>query len=147
MPQVTTNASGEVTNPGDDFLRPGFPGQSQVLTDLYYNRSRDYDPVLGRYIQADPIGLMGDVNPYLYAGADPVNMVDPLGLRAASGRPTGGQLFDVALEWWAKRQIKHAATRRIPLAGQALSAGDVRGRRANRPRHEAMGCCGRRRGG
>ena len=80
VPQVTTNASGQVTDPGDDFLRPGFPGQSQVLTDLYYNRARDYDPVLGRYIQADPIGLMGDVNPYLYAGADPVNMIDPLGL-------------------------------------------------------------------
>ncbi|MCL4674413.1 MAG: RHS repeat-associated core domain-containing protein, partial [Sphingomonadaceae bacterium] len=79
VPQVTTNATGQVTNPGDDFLRPGFPGQSQVLTDLYYNRARDYDPVLGRYIQADPIGLLGGANPYLYAGADPVNMVDPSG--------------------------------------------------------------------
>ena len=50
-----------------------------MLTDLYYNRARDYDPVLGRYIQADPIGLLGDVNPYLYANGDPVNMMDPDG--------------------------------------------------------------------
>lgn len=82
VPIVTTNALGQVVDPGNDFLRPGFPGQSQVLSDLYYNRARDYDPVLGRYIQADPIGLMGDVNPYLYANGDPVNMIDPLGLDA-----------------------------------------------------------------
>ena len=80
VPIVTTNALGQVVDPGNDFLRPGFPGQSQVLSDLYYNRARDYDPVLGRYIQADPIGLLGDANPYLYANGDPVNMIDPLGL-------------------------------------------------------------------
>ncbi|WP_305819758.1 polymorphic toxin type 8 domain-containing protein [Erythrobacter sp. JK5] len=80
VPLVTTDAQGTVVDPGNDFLRPGFPGQSQVLADLYYNRNRDYDPVTGRYIQADPIGLAGDVNPYVYANADPVNGIDPLGL-------------------------------------------------------------------
>lgn len=80
VPLVTTDAQGSVVNPGNDFLRPGFPGQSQVLSDLYYNRNRDYDPVTGRYIQADPIGLLGDVNPYVYANADPVNGIDPDGL-------------------------------------------------------------------
>ncbi|WP_172970283.1 RHS repeat protein [Erythrobacter sp. THAF29] len=80
VPIVTTNAQGSVVTPSNDFLRPGFPGQSQVLSDLYYNRARDYDPVTGRYIQADPIGLAGDVNPYVYAAADPVNLIDPLGL-------------------------------------------------------------------
>ncbi|MEE4209716.1 MAG: RHS repeat-associated core domain-containing protein, partial [Parvularcula sp.] len=80
VPVVTTNAQGQVVTPANDFLRPGFPGQSEVLADLYYNRARDYDPVLGRYIQADPIGLAEDVNPYVYAGSDPVNMIDPLGL-------------------------------------------------------------------
>jgi RHS repeat-associated protein len=84
VPLVTTNALGQMVDPGTDFLRPGFPGQSQVLSDLYYNRARDYDPVLGRYIQADPIGLLGDVNPYVYAGADPVNMIDPDGRRGLS---------------------------------------------------------------
>jgi len=79
VPIVTTNALGQVVDPGNDFLRPGFPGQSQVLSDLYYNRARDYDPILGRYIQADPIGLLGDVNAYLYANGDPVNMMDPDG--------------------------------------------------------------------
>ncbi|MDP2129901.1 MAG: RHS repeat-associated core domain-containing protein [Erythrobacter sp.] len=126
VPIVTTNALGQVVDPGDDFLRPGFPGQSQVLSDLYYNRARDYDPVLGRYIQADPIGLLGDVNPYLYAGADPVNMIDPLGTESVT-IPSRGQVIDAAVDWWLKRQVKNAATRRLPLVGQALSAGDAIG--------------------
>jgi RHS repeat-associated protein len=89
VPIVTSNALGQVVDPGNDFLRPGFPGQSQVLSDLYYNRARDYDPVLGRFIQADPIGLLGDVNPYLYAAADPVNMIDPFGLKTLWEHYTG----------------------------------------------------------
>ena len=39
VPVVSTNASGQVVTPANDFLRPGFPGQSQVLSDLYYNRA------------------------------------------------------------------------------------------------------------
>ncbi|WP_298465960.1 RHS repeat-associated core domain-containing protein [uncultured Erythrobacter sp.] len=113
VPIVTTDAQGSVVDPGNDFLRPGFPGQSQVLSDLYYNRNRDYDPVTGRYIQADPIGLAGDVNPYVYANADPVNGIDPDGLlwRQAGGAALGagsnlawqlynnGGRFD-CVNWW-----------------------------------------------
>ncbi|WP_290813395.1 RHS repeat-associated core domain-containing protein [Aquidulcibacter sp.] len=63
----------------------GFPGQfanSQQLAGAqhYYNRYRDYDVNTGRYIQADPIGLAGDDNPYAYAGGNPLRYVDPFGL-------------------------------------------------------------------
>lgn len=95
VPMVTTNAQGQVVDPGNDFLRPGFPGQSQVLSDLYYNRARDYDPVLGRYIQADPIGLLGGANPYLYANGDPVNLIDPDGELAIQ---VGGAIIGAGLE-------------------------------------------------
>ena len=62
----------------------GFPGQfanSQQLAGAqhYYNRYRDYDVNTGRYIQADPIGLAGDDNPYAYAGGNPLRYLDPSG--------------------------------------------------------------------
>ncbi|SDT97470.1 RHS repeat-associated core domain-containing protein [Halopseudomonas salegens] len=47
---------------------------------LYYNRHRYYDPALGRYVNQDPIGLLGGVNFYLYAAASPTNHIDPSGL-------------------------------------------------------------------
>ena len=83
MPQVYTTSSGALASPGAWQL-PGFPGQSRTFADLYYNRHRDYDPSTGRYIQADPIGLAGDTNPYVYAGANPVTGIDPDGLSAAA---------------------------------------------------------------
>jgi RHS repeat-associated protein len=84
VPQVYTTSSGALASPGAWQL-PGFPGQSRTLADLYYNRYRDYDPSTGRYIQSDPIGLAGDTNSYVYAGANPVTGVDPQGLQQRPG--------------------------------------------------------------
>ncbi|GGC25567.1 hypothetical protein GCM10011572_53710 [Pseudoduganella buxea] len=67
-------------------------------TGLHYNRYRYYDPVGARYITADPIGLLGGMNPYQYA-PNPTGWIDPLGLRnknkkkscpACSGTPCVG---------------------------------------------------------
>ena len=53
-----------------------------AATKLYYFRARYYDPELGRFINEDPIGLAGGINPYRYAQNDPVNHNDPTGLFA-----------------------------------------------------------------
>jgi len=50
-------------------------------TGLYYNYFRYYDPETGRYITSDPIGLDGGINTYVYVENNPLNWVDPLGLR------------------------------------------------------------------
>lgn len=61
-----------------------FPGQYyDAETGLNYNLNRDYNAVIGRYIQTDPIGLKGGLNPYRYV-KNPVNLIDPLGLFGTS---------------------------------------------------------------
>ena len=57
-----------------------FPGQRyDAATGLHYNYYRDYDPATGRYIQVDPIGLAGGINPFVYANGSPLKFIDPSG--------------------------------------------------------------------
>lgn len=49
-------------------------------TGLYYFRARWYDPLTGRWLSKDPIGISGGLNQYVAFGNNPVNFRDPLGL-------------------------------------------------------------------
>jgi RHS repeat-associated protein len=50
-------------------------------TGLLFYRARYYDPKVGRFLTADPIGFEGgDINFYAYVANNPVNRTDPLGL-------------------------------------------------------------------
>jgi RHS repeat-associated protein len=58
-----------------------FPGQYyDAETGTHYNYYRDYDPSIGRYIESDPVGLLGGTNTYGYVGASPIRLSDPRGL-------------------------------------------------------------------
>lgn len=53
------------------------PGQYyDAETGLHYNTTRDYNPATGRYVESDPIGLLGGVNSYAYVGQNPVIVSD-----------------------------------------------------------------------
>ncbi|ENU18633.1 hypothetical protein F994_02760 [Acinetobacter bohemicus ANC 3994] len=63
---------------------------------LFYNYFRDYDPITGRYVESDPIGLDGGLNTYGYVGGNALSLVDPQGL--AMVIPTGiSQTVNLAL--------------------------------------------------
>jgi len=59
------------------------PGQwSQADTGgLFQNLNRDYDPSLGRYVEADPVGIEGGQNVYAYVDGRPTQATDPEGLQ------------------------------------------------------------------
>ncbi|MBT7067384.1 MAG: hypothetical protein HN919_13855, partial [Verrucomicrobia bacterium] len=70
-------------------------------TGLYYFRARWYDPVTGRWLSKDPIGISGGLNQYVFCGNNPVNCIDPLGLRDVTiqfyHKLTGKQLSPAAM--------------------------------------------------
>lgn len=41
---------------------------------------RWYDPITGRWLSKDPIGIAGGLNQYAFCGNNPVNFMDPFGL-------------------------------------------------------------------
>jgi RHS repeat-associated protein len=98
-PQKMTNSSMTIVfdreqEPfGEDYATPTnttptqhrFPGQYADAEDLLsQNNNREYDPTIG-YIEADPIGLAGGLNPRAYAGNNPTQAIDPWGLAPPLG--------------------------------------------------------------
>ncbi|MBS8663718.1 RHS repeat protein, partial [Escherichia coli] len=82
-------------NPHHVYQPYRLPGQQHdEESGLYYNRHRYYDPLQGRYITQDPMGLKGGWNLYQYP-LNPLQQIDPIGLLqtwddARSGACTGG---------------------------------------------------------
>jgi RHS repeat-associated protein len=63
-----------------------FPGQwFQSEAGLHQNWMRDYDPTTGRYLQADPLGLVDGASVYGYALQNPGRYVDPRGEESLGG--------------------------------------------------------------
>ncbi len=68
------------------------PGQwAEDGAGLSHNWHRDYDPSLGRYIEADPLGIAAGQSLYGYVNGDPLNATDPTGLYMDTNGSFGAQ--------------------------------------------------------
>ena len=111
-------------------LRLRFAGHFEdEHTGLFYNRFRDYDPGLGRYVQPDPWGQAGGLNLYAYP-SNPLVYVDLRGLvhKAKAGavpleqqngakRPTGAAADP---EVKAKREAELEPRKDLPRGEDGL---------------------------
>jgi RHS repeat-associated protein len=84
-----------------------FPGQYyDHESELHYNYARYYDPATGKYISADPIGLISDdINLYRYARNNPVGISDIFGL----GKGGKGNQIDEGLRHLTDQEVSDRA--------------------------------------
>jgi uncharacterized protein RhaS with RHS repeats len=84
---------------------------------------RDYDPTTGRYIQADPLGLVDGASVYGYSLQNPGRYVDPRGEFVAGAVVGGGLNFIVQFGVnWYKFADPYQALRCVDFIGVAASA-------------------------
>jgi RHS repeat-associated protein len=106
---VRANSSGSKT------AEVQLTGQRAEGTGLYDYGARWYDPMLGRFVQADSVvPSMGDPQAwdrYAYVDNNPVRYVDPTGHMLDQGG--GGSSMED--DWWKKRQEKQIAKNYDPF--------------------------------
>jgi RHS repeat-associated protein len=65
---------------------------------LMFYRARWYDAANGRFLSEDPVQLLGGPNLYAYTANNPVNYLDPFGLKSNPAMPT--PMFPDKYDWW-----------------------------------------------
>lgn len=102
-----------------------FPGQEfDSETSFYQNGFRDYVPVLGRYLQSDAVGLIGGINTYQYASANPARWKDPSGTFIIPGNNSLSGYFPVNSSY-AQQQAYANAVCSAPTQGFSLDFGEL----------------------
>jgi len=107
-----------------------FPGQQATgASELFYNYQREYNPVVGRYSQSDPIGFRGGYSLYSYVDGDPLSNEDSMGLKG--GRPPslarqgGGNSAQRRVAARAQRQAIESNSHTNPIYSRGLSPEEV----------------------
>lgn len=92
----TGNFDADVDGDGSNFhffLRSSgqyFDGESK----LQHNYMRDYDPVIGRFMQSSPVGVEIDLNPYEFANGSPIMQMHTDGIHLDQPATCDGLIND-----------------------------------------------------
>src|SRR6516164_5865852 len=91
LDQITYGAFGNILSQTNSSNAPRFlyaGGEWDGNLGLYHFGARWDDPVDGRWISQDPLGLGSDSDPYRYVYNDPIMFSDPEGLQTPGSQPT-----------------------------------------------------------
>ena len=86
MPGRSSNTG----NPNDKYKFTGYELDDEANLNLYHANARGYDPVLGRFMQIDPLhDQFPSWSTYTYGLNNPMKYIDPTGMAAeeAGGCP------------------------------------------------------------
>ncbi|MFH1776992.1 MAG: RHS repeat-associated core domain-containing protein [Candidatus Omnitrophota bacterium] len=90
-------------------------------TGLVYFGARYYNPVIGRFITRDPMGMVDGPNLYLYCGNDPVNRIDPFGL-FRRWDPRWRLVYEALKNYYKKWQKENPCAELPPIPGETSDA-------------------------
>ena len=77
MPWRSSNSS----NPNNDYKFTGYELDNEAGLTMYHANARGYDPVLGRFLQIDPLAdQFPHVSSYAYGNNNPLRFTDPTGM-------------------------------------------------------------------